>query len=303
MNTGFKNFNENVCSKFDAVKSDINDLRESNIQLVHLMANSPDLGSSSIYCPVKQFLTDGNASMKSSRVSEDRVTWGHEQKSESAEKNRGIGQKMPRNVSGSSIASNTKKRGPQKRVKQVLKGSSGDTAECNAVIGEQVNDLVFSSAVPNGELSVDNNGEGSAAGDFKVVERRRRNRPHLTFGTDETSGFSGIPRHAWLYIGRVQSGTTSKHVKPHLITKCPDTDFKVESLRSDDRGCSFKIGFDIAKLNYVSNPNIWPRNVTIRRFNFRNGFFRSAPSGSKEKERVKEAGGVPPEHSVPKEQD
>lgn len=181
-----------------------------------------------------------------------------------------------------------------KKGKQTSEKSAVGTTYHKTVINEQVNELGLPSAVADSELAITNRTEAKADSEFKLVERRRHRKTQLTVGTDEArGGFSGIPKYAWLYIGRAQSGTTPDNVRTHLETKCPGIDFKVETLRSDDRSCSFKVGFDMGKLDRVTGSDIWPRNIIVRRF------FRSAASENKGERRKSE--GVPLEHTVPQE--
>lgn len=111
---------------------------------------------------------------------------------------------------------------------------------------------------------------------------RHREPAPVTVGTcTESSEFGAVARRAWIYVGRVRSGTTSDNVVKHLKEKCPDVDFHVEALRSDDESCSFKVGFDFEKLDLVSDARVWPRNVVVRRFNIRKPFFRKYSEGNK----------------------
>lgn len=133
----------------------------------------------------------------------------------------------------------------------------------------------------NVNINIDSNTEENVDARFTVVKNRRRRRPDVTVGTCAgDDGFSGVAKRAWLYVGRVQGGTSAECVTKHPKTKCPDTNFEVETLRSDGKSCSFKVSFDFEKLNTVTNPEVWPRNVVIRKFEF-NSFFRGRPDSIK----------------------
>lgn len=81
-------------------------------------------------------------------------------------------------------------------------------------------------------------------------------------------------------MGRVRGGTTSESIVRHLKRKCPDTDFHVESLRSGEESCSFKVGFNFDKLDIVTDAEVWPKDVIVRRFNVRKPIFRRSSEGA-----------------------
>lgn len=107
-----------------------------------------------------------------------------------------------------------------------------------------------------------------------MVKNRRQQKPP-TIGTGTASDdFAGVARRAWIYVGRVRSGTEPESVESYLSGKCPGIKFQIETLRSDERDCSFKVGFDFDRLGVVTDAAVWPKDVIVRRFNVKRGFFR-----------------------------
>lgn len=105
--------------------------------------------------------------------------------------------------------------------------------------------------------------------DFQRVSRRRRQRGPETIGTASgDSGFVGIPKKAWLYVGRVNKTVNKEDIKQYLSKKFSNVEFTIENLNSKGPFSSFRIGFDFQHLEMVNKPEVWPQEVRVRKFRF-----------------------------------
>lgn len=76
-------------------------------------------------------------------------------------------------------------------------------------------------------------------------------------------------KKAWLYIGRVQSGTEPNKIKSYLVNKIPEVeDAIIEKLNTKGSNMSFKVGIDFRYKDQILKEDFWPNGVIIRRFNF-----------------------------------
>lgn len=188
--------------------------------------------------------------------------------------------------------------------KQISKSVSSFSADKGKVVNSGVNELPVKTADFVGPNKVSENVNTDIAtdkdGDFIEVNRRRRRRTDITVGTGTAGdGFSGVVKRAWLYVGRVQRGTSAENVRRYLEGRCPGVDFLVDTLRSDEGGCSFKVGFDFVKLGDVTKPDIWPENVIVRKFNFVQPLFRGKNGHFGRRETDSATKGFPSEHPEP----
>lgn len=188
--------------------------------------------------------------------------------------------------------------------KQISKAVSSFSADKGKVVNSGVNELPVKTADFVGPNKVSENVNTDIATDkdedFIEVNRRRRRRTDITVGTGTAGdGFSGVVKRAWLYVGRVQRGTSAENVRRYLVGKCPSVDFLVDTLRSDEGGCSFKVGFEFSKLGDVTKPDIWPENVIVRKFNFVQRLFREKNGHFGRRETDSAAKSLPSEHTEP----
>lgn len=98
----------------------------------------------------------------------------------------------------------------------------------------------------------------------------------------EKNGFVGIDRKAWLYINRVKSHVTADMVKQHILNKPgfeKETVEVQELSQSDKSGIkSFLVKAPISRKDELYQPQFWPPNVGIKRFNF-NLYKKNRPAG------------------------
>lgn len=87
---------------------------------------------------------------------------------------------------------------------------------------------------------------------------------------NNTGALQSIQRKAWLYVGKVNTNFTKgneiKFLKENLVGK----ESIVEEIINNNNNYSkaFKIGIDNSLLDTVSNPDFWPKGVTVRRYRF-----------------------------------
>ncbi|GJQ77242.1 hypothetical protein Trydic_g20668 [Trypoxylus dichotomus] len=110
---------------------------------------------------------------------------------------------------------------------------------------------------------------GDEKNEFRLVSHKSRCRNSEAIGTatvDDT--FSGIPKRAWLYIGRVNKTVKTEDVQNYLEKKFPNIVFELENLNSKGSFESFKLGFDFSHLEIVNKAEMWPSGILLRRSRF-----------------------------------
>lgn len=111
----------------------------------------------------------------------------------------------------------------------------------------------------------------------------------ITGSSTEQNCFGAADKKAWLYVGRAKSDTKPEHVKTYLETKFPKhkDSFTVEPINVNKdmprNNMSFKVGVNFTLLEEITKPDIWPNNIIVRRFNFKNnkGNFMKTPKVGK----------------------
>ncbi|GJQ79907.1 hypothetical protein Trydic_g18351 [Trypoxylus dichotomus] len=100
---------------------------------------------------------------------------------------------------------------------------------------------------------------GDEKNEFRLVSDKSRRRNSEIIGTatvDDT--FSGIPKGAWLYIGRVNRIVKTEDVQSYLKKKFPNIVFELENLNSKRSFESFKLGFDFSHLEIAVSHDAVP---------------------------------------------
>lgn len=105
----------------------------------------------------------------------------------------------------------------------------------------------------------------------EVVRRRNRNNNRI-IGTRQNgeSSLRAGQRFAWLYVGRLHSGTTPEDIKSYLSENEISGDIICEDLNSRGHNKAFKVGIHLEELEKVEDEHFWPRGVIMRQFRFRN---------------------------------
>lgn len=75
-------------------------------------------------------------------------------------------------------------------------------------------------------------------------------------------------KKAWIFVGRVDKGTSNEDLLQYLHKKCPNTNFDCEKLSTKGPSGSFKIGFELDLLPQVMEPKFWPTGIIVSRFQF-----------------------------------
>ncbi|KAF5304160.1 hypothetical protein FQR65_LT08053 [Abscondita terminalis] len=90
--------------------------------------------------------------------------------------------------------------------------------------------------------------------------------------------FSAFPSRVWLYVGRAKIDSNAEAISKYLVNKFPNQEFIVEKLDSKSQiTCSFKVGAEFSLKDDLLNPDVWPKGILVRRFNF----FRSRSQEAK----------------------
>lgn len=82
---------------------------------------------------------------------------------------------------------------------------------------------------------------------------------------EDEPGLVGIKK-AWLHLGKLKNGTTTKDVEGFVQKTFPGVSFDIEKLASKGMTCSFKLGLDFEHREIVLESAKWPKYVTLRRF-------------------------------------
>lgn len=96
----------------------------------------------------------------------------------------------------------------------------------------------------------------------------------LVRGTADVNSFNfaAVCRMAWLYVGKVKNETKAEDITNFLNKRFPDATVKVEEIKKHEnntsRSKSFKVGLDYSYLNEVQKPEVWPRDIIVRKFRF-----------------------------------
>lgn len=113
-----------------------------------------------------------------------------------------------------------------------------------------------------------------------VTYGRKKSFPKKRFGTgdvteeEKTSGFVGGDRKAWIYIYRVKSHVTEEMVKSHVQKKpgFGDIDIGVKEIVHEGKKYDFKsfsVSVPFDKKDELYQPEFWPANIGIKRFNLK----------------------------------
>lgn len=111
----------------------------------------------------------------------------------------------------------------------------------------------------------------SSSSKMGVEGRSTRGKDNAVTGTDiDSSTFSGAPKRAWFYVGRVGENVKESQIEEHLKGKFPGQHFTIEKLptRVETGSIAFKIGADISLLSDFYKPQNWPLGVVVKRFRF-----------------------------------
>ncbi|EFA12687.1 hypothetical protein TcasGA2_TC001994 [Tribolium castaneum] len=120
---------------------------------------------------------------------------------------------------------------------------------------------------------VERDNDRSSNGWIQVQSKRRINKKWSGVrgkaNTEKSSGLTAANRKAYIYAGNFEN-STKEDVKDYLSKIFPNETIEVEKLtrRDDARSISFKIITDRRLLEHLYNPDNWPENVLIKRYQF-----------------------------------
>ncbi|KAK9507017.1 hypothetical protein O3M35_008850 [Rhynocoris fuscipes] len=99
--------------------------------------------------------------------------------------------------------------------------------------------------------------------------RNGRKRRNMVVGRcKENDELTGVKKE-WLHLGKLRNGTTVEQVETFLQKYFPNLEVSVECVDSKGSNCSFRLGVDYSNKEILMNSEVWPENVTLRRFLFR----------------------------------
>lgn len=106
-------------------------------------------------------------------------------------------------------------------------------------------------------------------------------------GTDNTSTLKVIEPKIWYHVSKFDPQTTADDLKEYLSGKIDSSEVECYSLlpkgrpSEELRFVTFKIGVLISSKAVVTDPSIWPNNVTVRPFQQREGFSKFPRIGTR----------------------
>lgn len=114
--------------------------------------------------------------------------------------------------------------------------------------------------------------ENSSSTSTKSSDSSNRPRPtrNMTVVVGSASGNSSIigTKRAWFHIGKVSKNTDEKAVLDFVKKEFSQEDAVVEKLESKGQNSSFRLGVDFAIKDKIMKGDVWPKNVTVKRFLF-----------------------------------
>lgn len=116
-----------------------------------------------------------------------------------------------------------------------------------------------------------------------VTRKRGMKRDAGVFGTggeDPDGKIAAAEKQAWIYVGQIANPTSvSTEDVIKYLKRLGDHEYTCVKLDSRGNYGAFKVGVPYSLREGAMDPNFWPRNVNIRRFNFygrRNGSGQSS---------------------------
>lgn len=107
--------------------------------------------------------------------------------------------------------------------------------------------------------------------EYIFPRRRRRFVKRLGQGANDGSGFEGEERKVWLYVHRVKRSVTAEIIEQYIKKKDTFENERiiVKELPTEERQKKcFVVTAPMARKDEMYDPNFWPANVGIKRFDF-----------------------------------
>ncbi|KAK9510063.1 hypothetical protein O3M35_004929 [Rhynocoris fuscipes] len=142
-----------------------------------------------------------------------------------------------------------------------------ETKEFNKNYSEVVKENGNSQSAPQRESNSEYGGWRTAQSSRRVKKKAHK-RNEMIIGMSQTSEELVGVKKAWLHLGKLQRDTTTEQVEVFLKKNFPNVNITVSKLESKGNNCSFRLGVDFAQKDTLMNSNLWPQNITLRRFLF-----------------------------------
>ncbi|KAL3287735.1 hypothetical protein HHI36_002199 [Cryptolaemus montrouzieri] len=97
---------------------------------------------------------------------------------------------------------------------------------------------------------------------------------YIVKGTSDVTDreFEGAKRRAGLFIGRVNRSATEETLLCHLKSTFPDAEFIKTEIKQHENNTNpnkvFRVGFKLELLTELLKPEVWPRNVIVKIYQF-----------------------------------
>lgn len=120
-------------------------------------------------------------------------------------------------------------------------------------------------------VEIKSNGSSSKNTNNKGKHYNKSTKPVMFgTGTQNTSKFTAVSRKSWLYVGRVTPGTGVTGIKNHVDETFPGHEFEIEMLPKwkDGKTESFKVGIDYDLLDEAYISDNWPKGSLIKKYSF-----------------------------------
>lgn len=226
-------------NKVTTLEEEVVLLRESNIELIHLLTNSETINKQNL---------EGKPTTKESTTP---TSWPTGNSNIVSTKNLATKSDQTDKVYFNQQNSNNKNtaRRPQKPQQADLK--------------------------INGTTNKQTNYEGTSKTVSKYESQRKNSTRIYGTGKQSKSNLTAVDRKGWIYIGRVTPGTGIQGMREHIDVMFPKQEFIIEKLPKWKNGNTeaFKIGFSHDLLDEVYNSDNWPKGSLIKKYTF----FRDTP--------------------------
>lgn len=251
----FKKHTDNVQEKIAELKNEVLILRESNIQLLHLLMNEVQTTTE-----VKSLEKSSNLHINFSKVNNNMQSVN----SKVSQTKNGVNKTRSRSVSTSSGTKN----------KKTQQASDHNIIHNNNFRHVSIEANKNKDHKPEYE-NVQNNDD-----EKWQQQRRKQRRRNIIYGkSNNNETFKGVTRLVDFHVFRCPLNLTCEELMSYLRTK-KITDVKCEKMISKypDTYTSFKVSIPSNSVKQIMDPEIWPQHVCVDRFNSR--FLRPHPSNS-----------------------
>lgn len=235
ISTLIKRESDKLQEKIDELKEELTNVKESNIQLIHLLSKGMQI-------------TDGERKTVENISANDQYS-------------RTTNIEKPKLAMEKNYTSKPRLRSTSKQIPDIQKTSENDKENVCETLREKTNDM------NSGDRT-----DGHVNNDivWQVQKRKPRRKNNIIFGRGNNNSFIGVTRYIDFHVFRCPLDMTSVELENYLKTK-KILNTKCEKMISKfpEIYTSFKISVPANFIKQFTDPEIWPEYVGVNRFNSR----------------------------------